>query len=309
MPADPIASQLAAPAMTARLWGWLLVLSLLWGGSFFFVAVAVRELPSFTLVWLRLALAAAVLLLVLRAMGLRLPRAPALWGSFLAMGVLNNLVPFVLLVWGQHRISGGLASILNATTPLFTMLVAQALTADEKLTPLKTLGVVLGFAGAAVLLGPQALSGLGDDVLAQLACLGASLSYGFAGIYGRRFRRLGLPPAVTATGQVCASSLLLLPLMLLADQPWSLPMPGAATWAAVVGVALFSTVLGYLLYFRILAAAGATNLSLVTFLNPAVAILLGWLLLGETLLPRHLPGMALVALGLACMDGRLFRRR
>ena len=298
-----------APAMTTKLWGLLLVLSLLWGGSFFFVAVAVRELPSFTLVWLRVALAAAVLLGVLRVMRLALPRAPATWAAFFAMGLLNNLVPFVLLVWGQHRIAGGLAAILNATTPLFTVLVAHALTSDEKLTPLKALGVGIGFAGAAVLLGPQALRGLGDDVLAQLACLGSALSYAFAGIFGRRFRRMGLAPAVTATGQVSASSLMLLPLMLLVDQPWTLPMPGLATWAAVAGVALFSTVLGYLLYFHILAAAGATSLSLVTFLNPAVAILLGWLLLGEVLLPRHLPGMALIGLGLACIDGRLFRRR
>ena len=299
----------AAPTMTTRLWGWLLVLSLLWGGSFFFVAVAVRELPSLTLVWLRVALAAAMLLALLPVLGLKLPRAPGIWVAFFAMGLLNNLVPFVLLVWGQHRIAGGLAAILNATTPLFTVLVAHACTADEKLTPRKALGVALGFGGAAVLVGPQALQGLGDDVLAQLACLGASLSYGFAGIFGRRFRRLGLPPAVTATGQVSASALMLLPLMLLLDQPWALPMPGAATWAAVAGLALFSTVFGYLLYFRILAAAGATNLSLVTFLNPAVAILLGWLLLAEVLLPRHLPGMALIALGLACIDGRLFRRR
>ena len=299
----------AAPAMTTKLWGLLLLLSLLWGGSFFFVAVAVKELPSFTLVWLRVALAAAMLRALLPLLGLRLPRDRRVWAAFFAMGLLNNLVPFVLLVWGQHRIAGGLAAILNATTPLFTVLVAHACTSDEKLTPLKGLGVGIGFAGAAVLLGPQALQGLGEDVLAQLACLGAALSYAFAGVFGRRFRRLGLAPPVTATGQVCASSLMLLPLMLLVDQPWTLPMPGLATWAAVAGVALFSTVFGYLLYFRILAAAGATNLLLVTFLIPVSAILLGWLVLGEVLLPRHLPGMGLIALGLACIDGRLFRRR
>ena len=186
------------------------------------------------------------------------------------------------------------------------------LTPDEKLTPLKALGVGVGFAGAVFMIGPDALRGLGTGVAAEFACLGGALVYAFAGIFGRRFRRMGVAPLATAAGQVCASTVLLLPLMLLVDRPWALPMPHPATWAAVLGVGLLSTALAYVLYFRILAVAGATNLLLVTFLIPVSAILLGALVLGETLLPRHFGGMALIGGGLACIDGRvprlLFRR-
>ncbi len=298
-------SAIVTPTMGRREWAMLLALAVLWGGSFFFNGVAVRELPSFTLVWMRVAVAAATLLLVLRLLGQRMPTDGRIWTAFFGMGLLNNVVPFVLIVWGQHHIASGLASILNATTPLFTVLVAHLLTPDEKLTPLKAAGVAVGFAGAVFMIGPDALGGLGTGAIAQLACLAGALSYAFAGVFGRRFKRTGVPPMATAAGQVCASTLLLLPLMLLVDQPWTLAVPHAATWGAVLGVGLLSTALAYVLYFRILAAAGATNLLLVTFLIPVSAILLGALVLGETLLPRHFGGMALIGAGLACIDGRL----
>ena len=296
-----------APTMGGREWAMLLALAVLWGGSFFFNGVAVRELPSFTLVWLRVAVAAATLLLALRLLGQRMPTAGRVWAAFFGMGLLNNVVPFVLIVWGQHHIASGLASILNATTPLFGVLVAHVLTSDEKLTPLKLAGVAVGFAGAMFMVGPDALGGLGTGVTAQLACLAGALTYAFAGIFGRRFKRMGVLPLATAAGQVCASTALLLPLMLLVDRPWTLAAPHAATWGAVLGVGLLSTALAYVLYFRILAAAGATNLLLVTFLIPVSAILLGVPLLGETLLLRHFGGMALIGMGLACIDGRLPR--
>jgi len=295
------------PKMGRREWGMLFALAVLWGGSFFFNAVAVRELPSFTLVWLRVAVAAAALLLSLRLLGQPLPTERRVWAAFAAMGLLNNVLPFVLIVWGQHHIASGLASILNATTPLFTVLVANRLTSDEKLTPLKLAGAAIGFAGAVFMIGPDVLSGLETSVTAPLACLAGALAYALAGIFGRRFRRMGVAPMATAAGQVCASTLLLLPLMLLIDRPWTLPMPHVATWAAVLGIGLLSTALAYVLYFRILAAAGATNLLLVTFLIPVVAILLGASVLSETLLPRHFGGMALIGAGLACIDGRLPR--
>ncbi len=296
-----------APAMGGREWVMLLALAVLWGGSFFFNGVAVRELPSFTLVWLRVAVAAATLLLVLRLLGQRMPMAGRVWAALFGMGLLNNAVPFSLFVWGQHHIASGLASILNATTPLFTVLVAHLLTSDERLTPLKAAGVTVGFAGAVAMIGTDALGGLGAGLAAQLACLAAALSYAFAGIFGRRFKRMGVAPMATAAGQVSASTVLLLPIMLLVDRPWTLAAPGAATWGAVLGVGLLSTALAYVLYFRILAAAGATNLLLVTFLIPVSAILLGVLVLGETLLPRHFLAMALIGVGLACIDGRLPR--
>jgi drug/metabolite transporter (DMT)-like permease len=247
------------------------------------------------------------LLTVLRVLGQGMPRAPGIWVAFFGMGLLNNVVPFVLIVWGQHRIASGLASILNATTPLFTVLVAHVLTADERLTSLKVAGVTVGFVGAAIMIGPDALNGLGGAVTAELACLAAAVTYAFAGIFGRRFRRLGVAPLATAAGQVCASTVLLLPLMLVVDRPWNIAPPHLATWGAVLGVGLISTALAYVLYFRILAVAGATNLLLVTFLIPVSAILLGAAVLGETLLARHFVGMALIGAGLAFIDGRLPR--
>lgn len=286
----------------------LVTLAALWGGSFFFNGVAVRELPSFTLVWLRVAIAAAVLLLAQRLLGQRMPTTGRVWVAFFGMGLLNNTVPFALIVWGQHHIASGLASILNATTPLFAVLVAHLLTPDEKATPRKAAGMAVGFAGAVAVVGPAALGGLGTDALAQLACLAAALVYAFAGVFGRRFKRMGVAPLAAAAGQVTASTAFLLPVVLLVDRPWNLMMPGAATWGAVLGVGLLSTALAYVLYFRILAAAGATNLLLVTFLIPVSAILLGALVLGETLLARHFFGMALIGAGLALIDGRLPRR-
>ncbi|MGE0751240.1 MAG: DMT family transporter [Variibacter sp.] len=298
----------AAPrVMGGREWTLLLVLALLWGGSFFFNGVAVRELPSFTLVWLRVVVAALTLLLTLRVLGRRMPRGRQIWVALFGMGLLNNVLPFFLIAWGQHAIASGLASILNATTPLFTVLVAHLLTPDEKLTALKGAGVAIGLVGVTVMIGPDALGGLGTDTLAQLACLGGALIYAFAGIYGRRFQRMGVPPLATAAGQVVASSVMLFPLMLLVDRPWALAPPHMATWAAVVGVGVLSTALAYVLYFRILAVAGATNLLLVTFLIPVSAILLGALVLGEVLLPRQFLGMALIGAGLVAIDGRMPR--
>jgi len=284
-------------------WALLLALSVLWGGSFYFIGVAVTGLPPLTIVTLRVALAALALHAFLRATGRRMPADRNVWGAFLIMGLLNNAVPFSLIVWGQTQIASGLASILNATTPMFTVIVAHAATRDEKLSAGRLIGVLAGIAGVVTMIGPAALGGLGDDVLAQLAVLAAALSYAFAGVFGRRFARLGIGPVQTAAGQVTASTVLLLPLALIVERPWSLPLPGADVWAAVIALALVSTALAYILYFRILATSGATNLLLVTLLIPATAILLGATLLGERLEPQHFAGMALIALGLAAIDG------
>jgi len=292
--------------MGAGAWGLLVTLSVLWGGSFFFAEVALAELPPLTVVLGRVALAALALLAALRIAGLRLPTDRRSLGRFAVMGGLNNMLPFSLIVWGQTEIAGGLAAILNATTPLFTVLLAHVLTADERFSGGRLAGVGLGFAGVVAMIGPAALAGLGASVLAQLAVLAAALSYACAGIYGRRFR--GEPPLVTAAGQVTASALLLAPVALLAERPWTLPMPGLATIGALAGIALFSTALAYVIYFRVLARAGATNLLLVTFLIPASAILLGVLVLGEALTPAQLAGLALIGLGLAAIDGRPLRR-
>jgi drug/metabolite transporter (DMT)-like permease len=293
--------------MSLAEWAMLLTLSVLWGGSFFFNEVAVAALPVFTVVVGRVALAALVLLVVCRVAGVRLPTDRGVWLAFLGMGVLNNVIPFSLIVLGQTQIASGVASILNATTPMFTVLVAHLLTADEKLTPARAFGVLAGFAGVAVMIGIDALDALGQSVLAQLACLAGALSYACAGVFGRRFRRMGVAPLATATGQVVASSLCLIPLMALVDRPWTLPMPGWTPLAALAGVATLSTALAYVLYFRILATAGATNLLLVTLLIPVTAVLLGVSVLSETLAPRHLVGVGIIAVGLAAIDGRVLR--
>jgi drug/metabolite transporter (DMT)-like permease len=285
-------------------WTLLVSLSILWGGSFFFVSVAVEALPPFTIVVVRVGLAALVLNGVVLAMGRRMPADGRTWAAFFAMGLLNNVVPFSLIVWGQTHIAGGLASILNAMTPIFTVIVAHLFTRDEAMTGGRLAGVVLGFAGVVVMFGPQVLDGLGGDILAQTAVLGAACSYALAGVFGRRFARLGVAPLTTASGQVTASTVLLIPIALMVEEPWLLPMPGLDVWSAMAGLAVLSTALAYILYFRILATAGATNLLLVTFLIPISAIVLGAGILGEHLDPRHFTGMALIGLGLAAIDGR-----
>jgi drug/metabolite transporter (DMT)-like permease len=293
--------------MDLRVWIWLLSLSVLWGGSFFFAKVAIGELGPLTVVFARVALAALALDVVLLATGTNPFRRDAPWSAYLAMGLLNNVLPFSLIFWGQTQIASGLASILNATTPLFTLLVAHFLTADEKIDPAKVAALLAGFAGVALLIGPELLVA-GASVWGELACLGAAISYAFAGVYGRRFKTMKIAPIEAAAGQVTASTVLILPIMLAVEQPWTLPaLPSSTVWAALGGLAMLSTALAYVLYFRILAAAGATNLLLVTFLIPVTAILLGAAGLGERLAPRHFAGMALIGLGLAAIDGRIAR--
>lgn len=297
--------------MGAAEWRMLVALSVLWGATFFFVKVALADLPPFSIVLARVALAALALHVVVLAAGLRMPGRLRAWGPYLVMGAINNLVPFSLIFWGQTQVASGLAAVLNATTPIFALLLAHVLTRDEKLTARKLAGVAAGIAGVAVMIGVDALDGLGLAVAAQLAIVAAGISYSVAGIYGRRFK--GQPPLLTAAGQLTCSALLTLPVALVIDRPWALAPPRAETWAALAGLALLSTALAYTLYFRILAAAGATNLLLVTLLIPVSALLLGILLLGERLAPQHLVGMALILGGLAVIDGRvlalLSRRR
>ena len=282
-------------------WLLLLALSVLWGGSFFFAEVALAELPPLTVVAGRVALAAVALRIMLRARGDALPTDRRSWAAFAAMGALNNAIPFTSIVWAQTEITSGLASILNAATPLFTVLLAHRLTWN------RLAGVLLGFAGVAVMIGWEALAGFSLHVAAELAVLAATVSYACAGIFGRRFK--GQPPLVTAAGQLTASSLMMLPLAVIVDRPWLLAPPGLVSLGAIVGLALLCTALAYVIFFRILAAAGATNLLLVTLLIPVSAMSLGAGFLGEVLEARQLAGMALIALGLALIDGRILRLR
>ena len=294
----------AAPTMSAKEWTMLLALSALWGGSFFFFKVLVAALPPFTVVLGRVGFAALALNLWLAARRDFLPATPRLWRDFAVMGLLNNVIPFTLIVFGETRISSGLASILNATTPIFGVIAAHWLTHNEGLTWRRGAGVVAGFLGVVTLIGPSVIAPAGQgDLLGEAASLLASISYAFAGIYGRRFK--GLAPLNVATGQISASTLMLIPICLVVDRPWTLALPGLPVWFAFAGVSLLSTAVAYILYFRILATAGATNLLLVTFLLPVSAMSLGALFLGESFGLQALIGMALIGLGLAAIDGRL----
>ena len=285
-------------------WLLLIILSVLWGGSFFFNKLTVAEWPPFAVVQVRVGLAAIALLLAVRIAGQSMAVGRELWLAFFGMGILNNLIPFSLFLWGQQQIASGLASILNATTPIFAVLVMHCF-GNEKATGLKLGGVLAGLVGVAILMGPDAISGLGSNLAAQIACILAAVSYAFSGLLGRRFR--GVSPLVAATGQLSASTLMMIPIVFVMHPPWTLPIPSQTAFLALVGLALISTALAYLLFFRIMRTAGPSNVMLVTFLIPVSAILLGSSLLGEALLPRHFAGMAAIFVGLALIDGRIMR--
>jgi drug/metabolite transporter (DMT)-like permease len=286
-------------------WGILVALALIWGGAFFFISVAVHAIPPLTYVWLRLTIASAGLWAFLwwRREKVGLPRS--VWGSIILLAVLNNALPFALFGWGQTHISSGLASILNATTPIWGVVVAHIFTSDERMTPRKVAGVLLGFGGVATMIGPSLLSNLGSSALAQLACVVASLSYALAAVWARRFRKMGLPPMAVTTGQLTAGAAIMLPIAFVLDQPWTQPLPGLGPVAAISALALVCTAFAYVLYFRLIDRAGATNALLVTLLVPPTAILLGALFLAEALAPQDFLGLFLIALGLAAIDGRL----
>ena len=297
--------------MNGRDWLILGILALIWGGAFFFIGVAVRHVSPLTYVWLALPSRPSRCghILLSRAEKLGLPASA--WGSILLFALLNNALPFTLFGWGQTHIASGLASILNATTPIWGVVVAHLLTQDERLSPRKIAGVLLGFGGVATMIGPSLLSSLGTNALAKLACVTASLSYALAAVWARRFRQQGISPLSVTTGQLTAGALMMLPLSMFVDRPWTAAFPPLTAIGAITALALFCTAFGYVLYFRLIATSGATNALLVTLLVPPVAILLGALFLNETLAPQDFLGLSLIALGLAAIDGRalrLFRR-
>ena len=291
--------------MNRRDWMVLLVLALIWGGAFFFIGVAVRHVQPLTYVWLRLTIGAAGLWAYLMLKGEKISLPKQVWGSILLLALLNNALPFALFGWSQTHIASGLASILNATTPIWGVVVAHFLTRDERMSPRKVAGVLLGFGGVATMIGPSLLSSIGTGALAELACVVAALSYALAAVWARRFKRLGISAFSVTTGQLTAGALMMLPVSMIVDRPWTHPFPPLSAWAAIAALAIFCTALGYVLYFRLIEHAGATNALLVTLLVPPVAIVLGALFLGETLAPQDFAGLALIALGLAAIDGRL----
>lgn len=289
-------------------WLILLLLGVIWGGSFIFVELLVEVWPPFTIVLLRCFIAALGLWSYILIRGQSIPLGWALWGNLCVMGFLNNVLPFSLFFWAQETITASLASILNATTPLFTILFAHFLTQDEKMSLGRLLGVVVGILGVSIMIGIDALSYASDgSLLPQLAVLGTATCYALSTIFGRRFRTMNITPSQTAAGQMTAASVLILPAVLIIDDPISLPLGSLYDWLYVMALALVCTAFAYILYFRILNSSGATNITLVTFLVPIFAILLGITLLGEVLELKHLIGMGMIGSGIALIDGRPIR--
>lgn len=294
--------------MSASLWAMLILLSTVWGCSFLFIEVLLRELPPFTIVLARVGIASVLMYLLLRLSGGNMPRGARVWRALFVIAALNSAIPYALFTYGQMEIDSGLASILNATTPLWGVVMTHLFTADEKANPGKIVGVILGIVGVIMMVGSDALAGLGSSVLAQLACLGATLCYAIASVYARRFKPMGLTAWQVATGQLLCAAVLILPFSLLFDKPWALPGLSGLTLLALGGFVLLSTVLAYFLFFRLLESAGAMNAILTTFLIPIPAVILGAVFLGEQLEPKHYLGMATIGLGLLAIDGRLYAR-
>jgi drug/metabolite transporter (DMT)-like permease len=293
--------------MGARQWLLLLILGLIWGASFFFNALALKGLPPLSIVALRVAGGAAFLWAALLVLGFRPPTELRQWRDLMVLAVINNIVPFTLIIWGQRDIASGVAAIINATVPFFTIIVAHLFTRDEPLATNQLAGVVVALGGIASMVGLDAISGLGRNVIGEVTVLGAALCYGFAGVWGRRLAHH--PPLVTSASQTLLSSAVMLPLALLVDGTAPLAAAsGTSLLVAILGLGLLCTAIAYVLFFEILRSSGAGNVSLVTLIVPVNATLLGTLVLGEPLLLRHIFGMAAVAFGLALIDGRLARR-
>ena len=293
-------------AMGIKLWCLIIFLSIIWGASFFFVEIAVEKMTPLTIVLYRVGLAAFLLLGFVRLTGRKMPKSIGIWGAFLALGALNNAIPFTLITWGQNHIDSSLAAILNATAPVFSVVLAHFLTKDEPLTKNRLAGVLFGWVGVALLIGIDALNGMGMKMAGQIAVLGAALFYALAAIFARRFK--DIDPVVVSAGMLAGSTIIMIPLTFIVEQPMALH-PDPVTWAALFGLAAISTSLAYIIYFYVLSKAGATNILLVTFLIPVSAIFLGMAVLGENPGWNAFAGMGLIFIGLVFIDGRLLKRR
>lgn len=264
----------------------------IWGASFFLIKVAVQDIPPLSVVAGRILLGCLALLPILLLAGQRLPGDGRIWLDFLVVAVVGNIGPFFLIAWAELEIDSALAAILMGTVPIVAVLLAHGLTDDEKLSRGKLLGVLLGLGGVVLLVGPEALRGLGRGLWSQLAIVAAGCGYALSGIYARRRGLTRLPPAVIACGVLIAASAVIVPIALLLDRPWRLA-PGAEPLLALLGLGLVSTGFAYIILFRLLAAAGVTFVALNNYLVPPFGLFWGFLILGEAI-----PSVALAALGL-----------
>ena len=286
-------------------WSLLILLSVLWGGAYFFAGVAVKELPPLTVVLARVSIAAIILLPVFWCLGYSLPRTFSAWLPFFGMGLLNNVLPFSLIFAGQTTITVGLSSIINAMTPLFTVVVMASFR-EEGLTAFRVIGILLGVTGVAVLRGFDG-SIEASQTWGIILCLGAALSYGFAALWGRRFLA-DVPPMKAATLQLVCSTLIITVIVCFIDKPWTLPIPSMEAIWSLLSLAVFGTALAYIVFFKILVRAGAGNVMLVTLLLPVTALALGNVFLDESVQAKEIIGAFIIGSGLLFIDGRVINR-
>ena len=274
----------------------LLFLGALWGSSYLFIKITVTEVPATTLVIGRLGLAAGIMWLILLVTRQRIPTDRKVWGAFAGMGFLSGAVPWTLITWGEQYISSGLAALLQATMPIFTLILAVLLSDDERLTPLKVLGVVIGFVGVGILMLPDLREGLQASFLGQLAIIASSLSYAAGAVFARKWLR-GQPPMLSTTGQLTTGLLFMLPLGLLSGQPFhgAPSLPAIASWLALT---VLGTVVAYIIYYKLIQSSSATFVSTVTYIIPVYGLFLGALVLNEPLTANLMASLALILLGI-----------
>ena len=282
----------------------LILLAGLWGPSFLFIKVAVAEIPPLTLVLGRVGIAAVLLTLFLYVQGKSLPRSRTIWRHLAVMGLVHNTIPFVLFGWGEQYIDSALASILNGTTPLFTIVLAHYFASNDRLTPLKLIGVLIGFAGLLLLITPSLTDGLQVTTLGLLAVALAAALYGVAIVYSRN-NLIGLPPLVAPAGQMIMATIYLLPLSLLVDRPFALPPLSSPVVWSMVALGVLGTAVAFVVYYRLLETAPASYVSMTTYIIPVFGVILGVLVLGEQLTWHAYAGFALILLGVMIVNGLL----
>ena len=292
-------------SLSGRAWAEMLVLALIWGGSFLSIRIALDEISPLMSVAHRVTWAMLVLWVVVAVMRIPLPRNPRIWFAFLVMGLLNNVIPFVLMAWGQLHIESGLTSILNAFTAVVGVVMAALFFSDERLTPRKIIGVVLGFFGVAVAIGLENFKNFDLRSLAQLAVIGGTVAYAVAGVWARK-NLVGMPPQLAAAGMLTGATVIMLPLVYFVEGLPNFDLQ-PRTLVAIGYYAVIATAAAYLLYYRVLAMAGSGNLMLVTLLVAPVAITLGAVVLGEKLSANAFVGFVILAVGLIILDGRAWK--
>ncbi len=283
---------------------WLLLLAAMWGPSFLFIKVAVRDVPPFTLACTRVGVAAIILYIILRLSKRRMPAFGPIWKHFAFIGLVSSAVPFTLFSWGEIYIDSALASILNGTTPLFTIVIAHMFTKDDRLSSAKIIGSIIGFGGLVLLVAPSFWGGVKATTWGLLAVTGAAFCYGISVVYTRLYL-LGLPKLVAPTAQLGVAAVYLLPLSLIFEQPFSLPMPSPESLGSMLALAILGSVLAYIVYYDLIERVSASYISMVTYLVPIFGVILGIVVLDERLTWNAYIGCAFILLGVMVVNGLL----